>query len=400
MKYESLKKYFHIDEQKCNEVYKRRFESDSANRLGIMINEMECFYIINDEIMNLIGNIYSINMWFDKAFYPGNLPLSAKNYIIISSLVEEIKSSNRIEGIYSTRKEINDIILTEKPKKYKRFYGMVNKYQKIANNEFPDVETSSDIRNLYDEILLKDVIEEKKSDKPDGVIFRANEVEISSGIKVIHKGVNGEKNIIEMMDRSLRILNDENINILIRVAVFHYLFEYIHPFYNGNGRMGRFLVSGYLSKYLNILCAFQLSIACLHNAKKYYDAFELTNDIRNKSDLTPFIIYFLDIYYDGLKELKEKMENTSDIYKNLKNKIEINFKDKYYDLMILLLQATLFGSDGFTMSELVKLSDTTEQTLRKMIKKINDNHLIIEIKKVNKPYIYRIDIDILSRLEE
>lgn len=400
MKYESLKKIFHIDEHKCTEVYKKRFESDSANKLGIEINGMECFYIVNDEIMNLIGNIYFINMWFDKAFYPGCLPLSAKNYIIISSLIEEIKSSNRIEGIYSTRKEINDIILTEKPKKYKRFYGMVNKYQKIANDEFPNVDTSSDIRNLYDEILLKDVVEEKKSDEPDGVIFRTNEVEVTSGTKVIHRGIHGEKNIIETMDKALRILNDETINILIRVAVFHYFFEYIHPFYNGNGRMGRFLASGYLSKHLNILCAFQLSIACLHNSKKYYDAFKLTNDIRNKADLTPFIIYFLEIYYDGLKELKEKMESTSEIYKNLKNKIRSNFNDKYYDLMIILLQGTLFGPKGFTMSELVELIEITEQTLRKMIKVINDKHNIITVDKTNKPYEYMIDIDVLSELEE
>ncbi len=112
---------------------------------------------------------------------------------------------------------------------------MVNKYVKILNEEFPTIESSITIRKLYDEILLQDVIAEDKNDEPDGLIFRKNSVEISSGSKVIHHGIANEKGIIELMEKALKILNNEKINILIRVAIFHYLFEYIHPFYNGNG---------------------------------------------------------------------------------------------------------------------------------------------------------------------
>jgi hypothetical protein len=69
--------------------------------------------------------------------------------------------------------------------------------------------------------------------------------------------------------------------------------------------MGRFISCGYLSNKFHILTSLQFSIACLHDRKKYYEAFSLASDIRNKGDLTVFIIMFLEIFLNGLLELKE-----------------------------------------------------------------------------------------------
>lgn len=401
MEYMPLKKMFHINEQESNNLYFKRFESESTHKLGIKLNDFECFYLINDEILKLIDDIYEINRWLEKTMASDDFPVAAQHYLLMSTLIEEIKSSNKIEGINSTRKELKEMIFSEPPKKYVRFYGMVNKYEKLMNEGFIPIETSSDIRKLYDEILLKDIVDEDEGDKPDGIIFRGDAVEVTSSSKVIHKGVYGEKNIIEMMDKSLKILNDSKINFLIRIAIFHYLFEYIHPFYNGNGRMGRFLASGYLSKYLNVLCALQFSVACIHNHNKYYDSFKMTNDIRNKSDLTVFIIYFLEIYLSGLMELKEHIESTLNVYTYVKEKI-IQFLDKkYQDFVEVLLQVTLFNiGDGLTMSQIVDITSYTEQTIRKMINHINKELSIIKIDKTNKPYKYTIDVDNVSQIKK
>lgn len=399
MEYISLKNLYHMNEVECNNLYKKRFESESSRKLGIKLHDMECFYIVNEEILNLITKILDINNWVENALNDKFLPSSAEQYVILSSLVEEIRSSNKIEGIYSTRKEIQEIVTDkEEPKHFKRFYGMVNKYQRIMKHEFQDVTTSSDIRNLYDEILLKDVIEEDKNDAPDGVIFRSQEVSISSGTKTIHQGVNDEKKIIEMMDRALQILNNDSINFLIRIPVFYYLFEYIHPFYNGNGRMGRFLASGYLSKNLNILCAFQLSIACLHNRKQYYDAFKLTNDIRNKGDLTVFIINFLEIYLLGLQELKRTIIDTSTQYRSLKQKLDNHIDEQYTAFANILLEVTIFGFEKFTMSDLKVITSHAVPTIKNMINNINKDHEIILIDKKNRPFEYSINVDLVSEL--
>ena len=401
MKYIQLKKMFHIDENKCNELYFKRFNSETTNHLEIKLNnDYECFYLINDEILSLLDKIYMLNTWLEKTMASDALPNLAKEYLIISTLVEEIRSSNQMEGIYSTRKELKDMLIDNTPKNYKRFSGMINKYEKLRKEQFLKLNSVSDIRTLYDEILLEDVINEDEKDKPDGVIFRKGSVEISSGTKVIHQGIVGENNIIDMIEKSLKILNNENINFLIRIAVFHYLFEYIHPFYNGNGRMGRFLASGYLANHLNILCALQFSIACTHNNKKYYEAFTLTNDIRNKSDLTVFIIYFLEIYLSGLQELKEKIEDTINVYNYMVKKLCKYVDSKYQSLVELILQVTLFGIEGVTITQLVKITNYSEQSIRTMIKKINHKNNIIKIDQQHKPYKYSINLDVVSKLKE
>ncbi len=73
--------------------------------------------------------------------------------------------------------------------------------------------------------------------------------------------------------------------------------------------------------------------------------------------------------------------------------------NKYEMLIKLILQITLFGVEGFEMSQLVKITNYTEQTIRAMIKVINEKYNIIKIDKQHKPYKYSIDLDVVSKLE-
>lgn len=111
---------------------------------------------------------------------------------------------------------------------------MVNKYNSLINNEYLKFTTCDSIRKLYDEIMLVDVINESSDNQPDGEIFRKEAVEVISEYDgAFHKGIMPEIEIINYMNEGLKILNDQAINIFIRIAVFHYLFGYIHPFYDG-----------------------------------------------------------------------------------------------------------------------------------------------------------------------
>ena len=163
--------------------------------------------------------------------------------------------------------------------------------------------------------------------------------------------------------------------------------------------MGRFLACSYLSNHLNILCALQFSISCIHNNKKYYKAFHVTNDIRNKGDLTVFIINFLEIYLSGLVELKENIESTIGTYNYALQKITNHILAKHQSLVEILLQATLFDIEGLSMSQLVETTQYTQQTIRTLIKSINKDYDIIEINKEHKPYRYKINLDVVSTME-
>ncbi len=121
IEYQNLEKVYHINEDTFNTLYLQRFNSDSSTHLNISLNNQECFYILNNEIINLIGKIYSIDKWCDQIFNQNNLPYSSKNHLISVSLLEEIKSSNKIEGIDCTIKELQELVALPTPKNIKDF---------------------------------------------------------------------------------------------------------------------------------------------------------------------------------------------------------------------------------------------------------------------------------------
>ncbi len=115
--------------------------------------------------------------------------------------------SNEIEGVVSTKKEITELINIEKPKEYKRFYGMVKKYEDIffQEKEFTPISDTSKLRELYNDILLVDIQRDNPDNIPDGVIFRKEIVNVVSSTKTIHRGLYPESKIIEAMNSALSI---------------------------------------------------------------------------------------------------------------------------------------------------------------------------------------------------
>ena len=102
---------------------------------------------------------------------------------------------------------------------------------------------------------------------------------------------------------------------------------------------------------------------------------------------------FLEIYLKGLKELKNVVVEKNEYYRNLRNYLKQIFTKDDFKFLDKLLQITIFGLEGFTMAEMVKIENMTEQTLRNRIKKINKNHPIIQVDTKHKPYHYGLDIE-------
>lgn len=94
-----------------------------------------------------------------------------------------------------------------------------------------------DIRNLYD-IILKNAI--LKKDLPNGKYFRKEMVYITDGINQIHFGIEGEDNINKNMQDFIDLYNSK-LDTITKMILCHFIFENTHPFYDGNGRLGRYL---------------------------------------------------------------------------------------------------------------------------------------------------------------
>lgn len=404
MSKKTLYKLFYIDKDKYKEEFEKRFNSSDTMHLNFNIGDNPAFFCQSPEIYKLIVSIERT----DKEIWGlcSTLPEKAIEQFRKRCLIDEIVITNNIEGVHSTRREISSILqdLSSKDKK-QRFVGLVNKYNLLIKNEDIPINSCEDIRKIYDDIFLDEIKASDKKNVPDGKIFRKDTVDVCSETqKVIHNGVYPEEKIISLMQNAIDMLNNESIDMLFRIAIFHYLFGYIHPFYDGNGRTSRFISSYLLSKCLNRIIGFRISYTIKDNLKKYYDAFKICNHRNNKGDLTPFIEMFLSIIDDSQKNLLEALQKRFEAMYACCSLIELYLEknNKYSDstlkLYYALAEAALFSEFGISTKELQEYMNMSYNTLKNRLGTIPDN--LLNVRKESRTFYYKLNIDEFNKLIE
>lgn len=396
MSYILLSHLFYKDKNEYDSLYEKRITSESTHILPIKIGEHKAFYCLCPEIHNISMQIMQLDKYVSEI--QKELPTAALIQFANKCLIDEIKLTNDIEGVYSTRKELTSVLneMGGKAKK-KRFYGLLNKYKMlISNNEFA-LNTSTDIREIYNDLVLKEISEDCADNVPDGEIFRKDMAEVTTPTqKTIHRGAYPEAKIIQLMEQALNILNQKEIPILIRISIFHYLFGYIHPFYDGNGRTSRFISSYLLSKEFEFLIGFRLSYTIKAHIKEYYDAFKECNDAKNLGDLTPFIIMFLGIILESFQNLYDALEKRNNLLLKFSDVINCNneMSDELKSFANILTQTSLFSNEGITKKQLGTELGISPSTVDKRLAKLRKMGLLIE--ETCKPAKYMIDLNKLS----
>lgn len=395
MSYQSLSKLFYSDKDHYEDIYQERFNSKYATQINFEINGSQAFFVLEPSLHYKTISIYKADKRIKKI--RDELPGVAISHFTIRSLVDEIVLTNEIEGVYSSRREINNILYElETKNRRKRFKGLVQKYLMLQKNETLSFQTCQDIRNLYNELVYAEVEEDNPDNLPDGEIFRKDSASVTTATqKEIHQGVNPESKIIECMNQALQVLNSDEIDEPIKVALFHYLFGYIHPFYDGNGRTSRFISSYLLSKEFEPTIAYRLSYTIKENIKEYYQAFKICNDKHNRGDLTPFVIMFTDIVEESMKQLEEALQKRHQKLMYYRERIQylpMGLNEKYIDFYDYLLQASLFSESGINVQELMGLMRVSRPTVFKRLKELSEYNLI-EKKAVGNSSYYNLDLD-------
>ena len=404
MAYKTLGKFYYEDKEGYAAEYKRRLQADETVQLDFEIAKNPAFFMECAEAMKMAYEIVKLDRQVAEA--SASLPGIAREQYSRKCLIDEIVLTNKIEGVHSSRKEIGealDILEKQSAQKGKkqRFIGLVNKYLKLMSGEKIPLESCMDVRAIYDEVFLQEVLHEEPDHAPDGKIFRKDITQVYNETgDVIHSGVYPEENIIHSMESALTFLHDPSIDPLCRACIFHYLIEYIHPFYDGNGRLGRLILSYCLSEQLTPLVAYRISETIKENVKGYYKAFSTCNDPRNLGDLTPFLLMMLQMIHTALQELYKSL---------LKKKVDLeNYREtayafaesadkKVWQMYNLLIQAALFSENGISTETLTRVTEQSYKSVMKYLGKVNKALLICE-KKGNTKY-YRIDLNGLDRLQ-
>lgn len=396
MEYELLSKIFYKKPTEYESIYDARFNSEASIKLPIKIHENVGFIFNTNEITKLLVKIYKtinkINL------LRTHLPNIAINSYIIKSLKDEIALTNEIEGVRSTRKEIEDAIDSIKNDKSARFKGLVDKYFKLISNEIIPLNNFEDIRTIYDALVLPEI---EKENLPDGILFRKEPVQVVSATqKEKHRGIMPESKIIESLDLCLDFLKSDDIDSLIKISAFHYLFGYIHPFYDGNGRTSRFISSYLIKNELDILLALKLSYTVKNNINKYYKAFDVCNDRKNKGDITFFVVTFLELLSQASDDLYTKIADLNDqlnYYNNIINTLvnEKVLNDKQAKCIFILCQNRLFDDTYMNMNTLTELLEKSDTTTRKILKSLESKNLLVKSRNKNQ-YLYSANLDSLS----
>lgn len=161
---------------------------------------------------------------------------------------------------------------------------------------------------------------------------------------------------------------------LIRIAISHYQFETIHPFLDGNGRIGRLLITLYLvSKGLLHKPALYLSDFFERHRASYYDA--LTH-VRHTNDL----MHWLKFFMTAVIETADKSKHTFMAIMDLRHKVEHQIlslgvrAERAKNLLLYLYQRPIVSAN-----EAAEVLETTPQTARSLLKQLEDLGVLKEI---------------------
>ena len=412
-KYENLIKLYY-KKQNIEEEYIKRIKNPATFITDLKINpikrgnkildkEYSLFYLnlIEHTLLQekIIKNSNKINLISNE------LPQIAVKDIIIKILSNELDKTNKIEGIETIKSEIYSSLKDDKKssKKNNKLEGIIKKYKDIMEKNFKDtqhIDSLSSFRKIYDEMF--EDFEKSGNYKLDGKYFRKDTVKVINGLgNTIHIGINGEEAIEKNIEDLIQFMNRKDIPFLVKASISHFFFEYIHPFYDGNGRFGRYLLSLYLARKLDILTAFSLSYSISKNLDDYYKSFVEVEDVNNYGEITFFVENILktiksgqemiiELLSDSIMKFNYSMEILKEITKKLSEKENI--------MLQIYLQNYLFNDfEEITNAELSYIiGDLTQQTINKYTQELEKKGYLIKIKQ--RPLTYTLSDEITDKL--
>lgn len=389
MEYKTLANLFHMDtsDQRHVNVEERaqqRREAEATFRTGITVAEGELFLAVPRELSILAEKVLRIDRKVSTLFK--SLAPIVRFSIIRSLIADEVVWSHNLEGIHSTRKHVAELLHapTIDTLNDKRLLEAAHIYLALADGT-PDIpRTPSDIRAIYD----KTINLEEDDTSPDGRLFRTSTVEVVDGNgRVRHRGVTGEDAIYRYMQQMIDLNATEEIPALYSAIMSHYIFEYVHPFYDGNGRLGRYLLSLYLSEPLSMVTALSLSRVIAENKEQYYKAFAIAEDPLNHGELTFFVITMLENIRTSQSQLVESIEAQQKRMELIEGKINEcvhHFHlDKYAQTTIFqFMQEEVFGLGvGLGMKDIQEYVGLSQPVTRRILQELEDAKLVTMVRK-------------------
>lgn len=205
--------------------------------------------------------------------------------------------------------------------------------------------------------------------------------------------------IPELYSNFDRYLNTEGAeqDLLVQIAVAHYQFEAIHPFSDGNGRVGRLLIPLFLYKHKLLSKPYvYISKYFEQHRRDYYD---LLADVSYKEAWIPWLRFFLNGLTEQADDASTLVRKILDIQKQFHSVLS-DFKSPY----ALNLLDTLFAYPVVTTTQMRRIADIKSvPTLLKLINKFVQAGILVDVtpeRQRNKTYAFKVLLDLMDGYNE
>jgi len=188
-------------------------------------------------------------------------------------------------------------------------------------------------------------------------IFRTTNVGVGGEDGVVHVAP-PHSNVPGLMEDLFSWLAQSDIHPLIKSSVFHYEFEFIHPFVDGNGRMGRLWQSLILYDWKPIFSAIPTESVIKETQQGYYDALE---EAGSQGESTPFVEFVLEAI---LQSCERELSNGQNVPTNVPKNVPLNRLEQ--------IIALIRDNSSITIDQLAHACDVSDKTIKRDIAKLKE----------------------------
>jgi len=268
--------------------------------------------------------------------------------------IKSIQSSLAIEANSLSLQQVADIIngknVTGDSREIQEVKNAWTAYEKIGQYDPFSLDSLMQAHALMSDRLVK-----------DPGMFRTMQVNVYKGYELVHAGAK-PREIRPLMTQLFDWARNSNVNAIIKSCILHFAIEYVHPFEDGNGRMGRLWQTVVLHSWDRNFQWIPVETMVYKNQQGYYAALNLADKQHNANIFTEFMLGLLTFSLGNIVESRKAKTTTNTLTPPENVSVNVSVKKRVLDLIA--------QNPEITVKQMAAALSLNERTIYRHIKEM------------------------------